>query len=151
MAFDAFLKIEGIEGDSQQKGHAGEIEVSSFSWGETNVSGPAKGTGAGVGKVQMQDFHFAMATSKASPTLMTSCASGKHFPTATLTCRKAGREELDFIVIKMNDVLISGYALGGSTGDVDPEDQVSLAFVKIDYLFRETNERGELVEFTGGA
>ena len=35
MAFDAFLKIEGIEGSSQQKGHPGEIEVSSFSWGET--------------------------------------------------------------------------------------------------------------------
>ena len=151
MAFDAFLKIEGIEGDSQQKGHAGEIEISSFSWGETNPGSVGKGTGAGTGKVQMQDFHFAMSTSKASPTLMTSCASGKHFPTATLTCRKAGREQqLDFIVIKLSDVLISGYSIGGSTGDVDPEDQVSLAFVKIDYLFRETNDQGDILEFTGG-
>jgi len=149
MPFDAFLKIEGIEGDSQQKGHAGEIEISSFSWGETNAVVPGKGTGAASGKVQMQDFHFAMSTSKASPTLMTSCASGKHFPTATLTCRKAGREQLDFLVVKMNDVLISGYSIGGSTGDIDPEDQVSLAFVKLDFLFRETNDQGEITEFTG--
>src|SRR5262249_9747674 len=71
-------------------------------------------------------------------------------PTATLTCRKAGREQLDFIVIKLNDVLISGYSIAGSTGDVDPEDQVSLAFVKLDYLFRETNDQGAITEFNGG-
>src|ERR1051325_3512972 len=142
MAFDAFLKIEGVEGDSQQKGHPNEIEVESFSWGETNVSGPGKGTGAGAGKVQMQDFHFSMRTSKASPTLMTGCATGKHFENATLTCRKAGGSQQDFIVIKMNDVLISGYSLAGSRGDDTPNDEVSLAFVKIDFVFRETDERG---------
>jgi len=63
MAFDAFLKIEGIEGDSQQKGHPGEIEVASFSWGETSSGDPARGGGAGTGKVQMQDFEDALTTS----------------------------------------------------------------------------------------
>ena len=150
MAFDAFLKIEGIEGDSQQKGHAGEIEVSSFSWGETNSTSAGSGGGGGAGKVQMQDFHFTMATSKASPSLMTTCATGKHLRDATLTCRKAGATQQDFIVIKMNDVLISSYALGGSTGDGDPTDQVSLAFVKIDFLFREVNDKGQVVEFESG-
>src|SRR5262245_3186412 len=143
MAFDAFLKIEGIEGDSQQKGHAGEIEIESFSWGESNTAAAhAAGGGGGAGKVQMQDFHFSMRTSKASPTLMTSCASGKHFPNATLTCRKSGQVQLDFIVIKMNDVLISDYAIGGSRGDDTPNDQMSLAFVKIDFDFREQDPTG---------
>src|SRR5262245_35980320 len=131
MAFDAFLKIEGIEGDSQQKGHPGEIEISSFSWAETNTGSPATGSGGGAGKVQMQDFHFAMATSKASPQLHQFCASGKHAREATLTCRKAGREQLDFIKITMTDVLVSSYSIGGTTGDLtDPSDQASLAFVK---------------------
>jgi type VI secretion system secreted protein Hcp len=145
MAFDAFLKIEGIEGDSEQKGHPGEIEVASFSWGETQTGNLGSGGGGGAGKVQMQDFHFTMTTSKASPVLMTSCASGKHFPTATLSCRKAGSLPQDFIVIKMNDVLISGYSIGGASDDGDPTDQVSLSFVKIDFLFRETNEKGETI------
>ena len=145
MAFDAFLKIGGIEGDSEQKGHPGEIEVASFSWGETQTGNLGSGGGGGAGKVQMQDFHFTMTTSKASPVLMTSCASGKHFPTATLSCRKAGSLPQDFIVIKMNDVLISGYSIGGASDDGDPTDQVSLSFVKIDFLFRETNEKGETI------
>jgi len=142
MAFDAFLKIEGIEGDSQSKSHPGHIEVESFSWGETNAGGPGKGTGAGAGKVQMQDFHFQMKTSKASPVLMTSCASGKHFSDATLSCRKAGGEQRDFLVVKMNDVLISSYTISGSDGDDTPGDEVSLAFVKIDMVFVEQDDRG---------
>src|SRR4051794_39165022 len=125
MAFDAFLKIEGIEGDSESKGHPGELEVSSFSWGETQTGSVGQGSGGGAGKVQMQDFHFSMTTSKASPVLMTSCASGRHFPTATLSCRKAGGSQ-DFIVIKMNDILVSGYAIGGASDDGDANDQVSL-------------------------
>ena len=45
----------------------------------------------------------------------------------------------------MNDVLISGYSIGGASDDGDPTDQVSLSFVKIDFLFRETNEKGETI------
>ncbi len=33
--FDAFLKIEGIDGESADSKHKGEIELLSFSWGET--------------------------------------------------------------------------------------------------------------------
>src|SRR3954451_22590605 len=124
MAFDAFLKIDGIEGSSAHKEHPGEIEVSSFSWGESNVGTP--GGGAGTGKVQTQDFHFTMATTKASPVLMTTCATGRHLKEATLSCRKSGSGQQDFLVIKMNDILVSSYVVGGATGDSTPTDQVSL-------------------------
>lgn len=33
---DFFLKIDGIKGESTDKAHKGEIEIESFSWGETN-------------------------------------------------------------------------------------------------------------------
>ena len=142
MAFDAFLKIEGIEGDSLQKGHPGEIELSSFSWGETNPTNPATGGGGGTGKVQMQDFHFSMATSKASPQLHQFCASGQRVREATLTCRKAGAEQFEFLKIKLTDVLISSYAVGGSSGDDNPGDQASMAFVKLDMTFFEQGPKG---------
>ena len=144
MAFDAFLKIEGIEGDSQQRGHEKEIEISSFSWGETNAASPGSpGTGGGAGKVQMQDFHFTMATSKASQQIHAFCAGGQHIKEALLSCRKAGREQVDFLKIKLSDVLISSYALGGEAGGVgDPTDQASLSFVKIDIAFIEQGPTG---------
>src|SRR5207244_10935431 len=63
------------------------------------------GGGAGAGKVQIQDFHFTMTTSKASPTLLKVCATGEHIKDATLSCRKAGGSQQDFMIIKMNDVI----------------------------------------------
>ena len=87
MAFDAFLKLEGIEGESTDRTHKGEIEISSFSWGVSNT-GSSGGSGGGAGKALLQDFHFTMPTSKASPNLMLACATGRHSQQATLTCRR---------------------------------------------------------------
>ena len=73
---DYFLKIEGISGESVDLKHKGEIELESFSWGETQLA-PASGagSGAGAGKVQMQDLHFVSRINKASPRLMLASAS----------------------------------------------------------------------------
>ena len=57
-AVDYFLKIEGIEGESLQKGHEKQIEIMSFSWGESNTGSFAGNLGGGSGKVSMNDFHF---------------------------------------------------------------------------------------------
>ena len=38
MALDMFLKLDGIAGESTNKGHKDEIEVLSFSWGVSNSS-----------------------------------------------------------------------------------------------------------------
>jgi type VI secretion system secreted protein Hcp len=137
MAFDAFLKIEGIEGDSTDRVHKGEIDLQSFSWGETNATTSPKGGGS-AGRVSMQDFHFTMQVSSASPKLMAACASGKHFPRATLTCRKAGGQQ-EFMKIKLTDILVSSYATDGTTSGETvpplPTDQISLNFAKIEFLF----------------
>jgi type VI secretion system secreted protein Hcp len=137
MAFDAFLKIEGIEGDSTDRGHKGEIEILSWSWGETNTGTSSTGGGGGAGKVSMQDFHFTMQVSKASPDLMLACATGKHFKEATLTARKAGERQQEFLKITLSDVLVSSYQTDGNTKDKDvplPVDQIALNFAKIEFL-----------------
>jgi type VI secretion system secreted protein Hcp len=138
MAFDAFLKIEGIDGDSTDKDHKGEIEILSFSWGETNARTSASG-GGGSGKVSIQDFHFTMQISKASPTLKAACASGKHFQTATLTCRKkGGGERAEFMKIKLTDILVSSYQTDGSVNSEEaplPTDQIALNFSKIEFVY----------------
>jgi type VI secretion system secreted protein Hcp len=137
MAFDAFLKIEGIQGESSDKTHPGEIEIESFSWGVSNTGSVVVGGGAGAGKAVSQDFHFATSLSKASPSLMLACATGRHFPTATLTCRKAGgSSQVEFLKIKLVEVLVSSYQTGGvADGDAAlPMDQFSLNFAKIDFL-----------------
>ena len=145
MAVDYFLKIDGIDGESKDSKHSGEIDLESFSWGETQTGSHAFGGGGGAGKVQMQDFHFVMKANKASPKLMLACAEGEHLKKGVLTCRKAGKEQQEFLKIILSDVLVSSYHTGGSgSGGVVPTDQISLNYAKIEYEYKDQKADGTL-------
>jgi type VI secretion system secreted protein Hcp len=134
---DYFLKIDGIEGESAMKGHEKEIDVESFSWGETQAGTAGRGGGQGAGKVQMQDFHFTKKVDKASPNLMLACATGKHLKFATLQLRKAGGKQEEYLIFKMEDALVSSYQLGGSAAsDIVPMEQISINFAKIAFTYK---------------
>jgi type VI secretion system secreted protein Hcp len=141
---DYFLKIEGIPGESPDKKHKDEIDILSWSWGANNMGSAAYGAGGGAGKVSAQDFNFTMHVNKASPKLMLACASGEHLKKATLTCRKAGKEQQEYLKINFENLLISSYHTGGSPGDVVPVDQISFNFEKIEISYAHQNSDGKL-------
>ena len=141
---DYFLKIEAIKGESQDSKHKDEIEIESWSWGATQAGTARMGGGMGAGKVQMQDFNFAMRINKASPKLFLACAQGEHIKSATLTCRKAGKEQQEYLKIVFSDLLISHYQTGGSTGDTIPMDQIALNFSKMEMEYKEQKADGTL-------
>jgi type VI secretion system secreted protein Hcp len=141
---DYFLKIKDIEGESSDSKHKNEIDIESWSWGETNSGSHAYGGGGGAGKVSMQDFSFTMRVNKSSPKLLLACANGMHIKEALLTCRKAGKEQQEYLKIKFTDLLVSSYQTGGSAGDVVPVDQLSLNFSKIEYEYYPQKEDGTL-------
>jgi type VI secretion system secreted protein Hcp len=85
-----------------------------------------------------------MRVCKATPKLMLACANGQHIKEATLTCRKAGTEQQEYLKIKFSDLLISSYQTGGSTGEVVPVDQVSVNFSKIEYEYKPQDAKGAL-------
>jgi type VI secretion system secreted protein Hcp len=144
-AVDYFLKLKGIDGESQDGKHKGEIDIESWSWGESQSGTGHFAGGSGAGKVQMQDFHFVMKVNKASPKLMLACASGEHIGEGTLTCRKAGKEQQEFLKIKFTDILVSSYQTGGSGhSDVVPTDQIALNFAKIEFEYKEQKADGTL-------
>lgn len=144
-AVDYFLKIDGIAGESQDHKHKDEIQIESWSWGEQNVGSHATGAGGGAGKVQMQDFHFVMTENKASPLLMLACAGGDHIKKAQLTCRKAGKDQQEFLVIKFTDLLVSSFQTSGSArGDIVPQNQIALNFSKIEYEYKPQKADGTL-------
>lgn len=148
MAADYFLKLDGVDGESKDAKHKGEIDLESFSFGATQVGSHSGGGGGGAGKVSMQDFHFVMKVNKASPKLFLTCATGEHIKKAVLTCRKAGKEQQEYLVITLSDCLVSSFQTGGSShGDVVPTDQISLNFSKVEMSYKEQKDDGTL----GGA
>ena len=125
-AFDYYLEIDGIKGESSAKGHEGAINVESFSWG---VSNPAVGS-AGAGKATFKEFTVTKKTDTSSPKLMVACASGQHIKSAVLTVLKPnGRGGLNYLVITLEDVLVTSYQTGGNGDTV--ADVVGFSFYKL--------------------
>jgi type VI secretion system secreted protein Hcp len=144
-AVDYFLKIDGIDGESQDSKHKGEIQLESWSWGEHQSGTHTAGGGGGAGKVSMQDMHFVMKINKASPKLMLACATGEHIKKAVLTCRKAGKDQQEFFTVTLQELLVASYQTGGSGhSDVVPTDQVALNFTKIEFQYKEQKADGTL-------
>jgi type VI secretion system secreted protein Hcp len=145
-----YLKIGDIKGEATDPNHLEEIDILSWSWGESRAGlTHSGGGGGGAGKVSMQDFHFTMKVNKATPKLMLACATGTHIAEATLTCRRPaadpGSEPFAYLVITFEDLLISSYQTGGSAGDVVPTDQISLNFTKISFKYT-VQATGEIIE-----
>ena len=114
MASDIFAKIGDIKGESADSKHKGEIDILSFSWGVTNSGSIGAGGGGGAGKATFHDLSFTHSIDKASPLLLKACATGEHIKEATITQRKAGKGQQEYLIIKMNDIIITGVSLSSS-------------------------------------
>src|SRR6185295_7203541 len=124
--------------------HKDEIEVLSFSWGVTSVTAPCGPGGAG-GKPSFKELVITHKIDKASPLLLNACATGQHMKEATITHRKAGKGQQEFLIIKMNDVIITGVTHGGGgEGGQTSAETVNLTFAKVDLEYRPQKADGSL-------
>lgn len=145
MATDYFLDLKGIKGEAQDDAKKGWIDIFSWSFGASQSgSGGHVGGGSGAGKVNMHDITVTKRTDTASADLFLKCANGKHYDEATIVSRKAGEKPLEFLKIKMIQVFVSSYNLGGSHGDDTPMESITLNFTKIfmDYQVQKPDGSG---------
>ena len=142
MAADIFAKLGDIKGESLDSKHKDEIEVLSISWGVSNQGSMGHGSGGGEGKATFQDLSFQHYIDKASPVLMQKCATGEHIKEATITQRKSGKGQQEYLVYKLNDVLVTNVSLS-SSGET-PSEMVSLSFAKIALEYKMQKPDGSL-------
>lgn len=137
MAFDAFLKIDGIDGESTRKGYEKQIPVLSFSWGGSNPATIGVKGGGGGGKGTLSGLNIMKKADGSSPKFFQKCMEGEHIKKATLTLLKAGgKEALDFIKCELETVYIDSVQYSGSEGGDDaPMESVSLVFGKVTYTY----------------
>lgn len=143
MAFDGFIKIDGIKGETADHKHKEEIEVFSYSWGCKQSGSSSSGSGAGAGKVQVDDFSFVKKYDKASPILFMKCCTGEHIKEANFTVRKAGGEQIEFIKIKFTDVVITSIQTGGSGSDEIPMETIAFTFTQCHVDYQEQGQDGK--------
>ena len=138
-----FMEIDGIKGESQFKGHEGQIDIESWSWGLTQPTSTHTGGGGTSGKANVGDLSFVHLVDKSSPNLMQACFLGKHIPSALLTQREAaGDDSVAFLTLKMTDLVISGVNTGAN-GEAKPVESVNLNFAKVEIEYKEQDEKGK--------
>lgn len=142
MAVDMFIKLNGIKGESEDDTYKDEIDVLAWSWGMTQSGTMHVGGGGGAGKVSVQDLSFTKYIDKASAPLMLACCTGKHIPDATLVCRKAGENAVEYLKVKFTDVLVSSYSTGASGGEERQTENVTLNFKEYETEYRAQKKDG---------
>lgn len=144
-AVDMFLKIEGIEGESQDKAHKDEIDVLAWSWGLSNSGTTHLGGGSGAGKANFQDLSITKWIDKSSPLLMARISDGAHIQSAVLVVRKAGATPLEYFKITMTDVIVTSLSTGGSGGEDRLTENITLNFaqVEVEYIPQKDDGSGD--------
>ena len=155
MPFDAFLKIDGVDAESSDSKHKGEIEILSFHWGVSQaITGTVSSTGTFSGqRCDMTALAIVKQLDKSSPKLAQACAAGDHFKEATLTLSRAGGDKQPYMKYKLSDVLIENLSTGGSSqgeGGV-PTEEVGLRYAKIELEYTVVGTDGKAAgNVTGG-
>lgn len=142
---NAFLRIDGIAGESTDSRHRGEIDIESFGWSESQVGagGSAGGGGRATGRTNMGGFQFSAFTSQASPKLFQMSAAGQFIKNVILTVRN--RAGLETMTWKLMDVTVRDYKIVGDTNrDARTRDEFSLDFQKIEFEYRPVLPNGTL-------
>ena len=142
MATDVHIRFDGVDGESTDRDHKGEVRVLTWGWGVAQAASPA-GAGSGTGKATPADLVFTHDYDKASPLLARRCAQGKHFPTVVLSARKAGEGQKDFLKVTMKEVFITSIQVVGQ-GEGDLQESVSLRYGTIEFGYKPQDARGGL-------
>ncbi|MGC2635859.1 MAG: type VI secretion system tube protein Hcp [Acidobacteriaceae bacterium] len=133
MAVDYFLKLDGIQGESQDEKHKNEIQIMSWSWGASNVSSVSGTGGSGAGKADLSDISMMLNFDKSTPKFFKSVCAGSHIPTGTFTAVKAGTDGKPYLKIDFKEIFVTSLQMSAA-GEVPA---VSLSFsydeIKIDY------------------
>ena len=148
MAVDIFLKIDGIPGECQKKGHENEIDILSFSFGAMqHGSFHTGGKGGGSGKAEIRDVSIVKHVDKASPMLFKHCATGVHIKEVLIVSQKAGdgganSKPMIYYKVKMEDVIVSSMDNQGATAGDAIMESVVFNTAKLTFDYQAQNKDG---------
>ena len=146
-AYDVFLKLDNVTGESTSKGFEKWIHIDAYSSGFSNPGSTQVGGGGGAGKVSCQDFGLSKQFDRSSIDLFKGVTTGKHFQKAEIDLVRTGRGDSPgggvFLKYEMQDVLVTSLSdSGASGGDNTPDESFSLNFAKLTVTYYVQDNKG---------
>ncbi|POP68333.1 Hcp family type VI secretion system effector [Pseudomonas syringae] len=151
MAFDAFLQIEGLQGDSTDANHKHSIEITGYNLAATqSISRTASSAGgATTGRIYLSDFSITKLVDAATPKLLAACCSGQHFKKATLSVYRAGGDKQKYMEVTFENFIVSGFYSGNifdALPSAFPEDVVWFSYSKIKMTYsQQSRANGQMI------
>lgn len=144
MAFDAFIKIKDIDGESTDENHQGWIELLSYDHGVTQqVSGTASSAGgASAERANFKNFSITKQLDIATPALNLACADGTHIDEVLVELCRAGTDKVKFMEYKLTNCLISAVTVSGGSGGDLPTESVTFNYGKITWSYAKQDRKG---------
>lgn len=140
----AFLELEGIEGEAQDFEHEKKIELQSFSWGASNNSSFATGTGSGIGKGQIHDISVSMFTSRASLRLLERAVNGQHIKKGKISLLKlSGEKKIAYFELDLEHVVVTSFQIAAGSDGHLPMELATLHFVKVKTKYLPQGNEGD--------
>jgi len=142
------LKLDGIEGESLDSAHGGEIEIRDWGWETTNIVRWDINQGGQSTKVNVGEITINKICDKASVTLYQCCVTGKHIKNGTITCRKNdGEQKVEYLIMKLTDIMVTKVHFEGEGDQQALKETVMLSFAQFRMDYKVQNDTGS----AGGA
>jgi type VI secretion system secreted protein Hcp len=138
------FKLDGIEGESSDDKHKGEIELLTFSIGVTHTGSGGAGGGGGTGKAQFHDFYVTKNVDSSSPKLFLAAANHQHIKEGTLTCSKGGGGAQDYLVYKFKNLTVNFFQKSGGGGKIVPVENIKFGYEEVTVEYKPQKEDGSL-------
>ena len=149
-AFDNYLKIDGIDGESTEVRHRNWIDIDGWSWGVTNAGSSSGGGGGGSGKAAFSDFSWSQHVDASVVDLFLGVATGKHYKDATLDVTAGGAKGNDsFFQMIFSDVTLSSLQSSGSESQLRAT--ASLGYTAVKLRYRPQDAKGGFLPWIEGS
>ncbi len=142
---DAYLKIEGINGESEDDRHKNWIEVSNVLYAIHQPRAETVSTAGGLtsGRAELHPITFQKLADIASPVLLQTCAAGKTIAKGTFEFMRADSDgkPIPYFKIELENLMIANISPDSGNGGVIQE-RVQLAYAKIKWNYTRQSIRG---------
>ena len=150
----AFIKFDGVEGESQDKDHKAWSDLASFTQGLSQPGRGATGATRRRGDVIVDDLICVKEIDKTSPKLAEAVCKGKVFPKVEihLTASYTDEGRKTYYAYELKNVMVTSYQISGQgQSEQVPTEQFSLNFEELKTTYTQNDSAGKKkgqVEYT---
>jgi len=141
----AFIKFDGIDGESQDRDHRDWIDLLSFSQGQYLSPSSSAPGGAATGRLVFEELALRKTLDKACPKLAEAVCKGTVFPNVQLhlTRPSSAGAQATYYTVEMKNVIVTSYHISGSTQEEVPTETFSLNFEEIKVAYTKFDAAGQ--------